>query len=316
MRVVLGIDAAWTERQPSGVALVVDDGTGWRLLAAEASYGHFISVAHGNRPHGDPVGTLPNAHDLIEAARLLAGQAPDLVAIDMPLSREPITERRCADTAISLTFGAQWCSTHTPSTLRPGKISDDLSSGFAALGYPLCTETIVAPGLIEVYPHPALVRLTDEPKRLPYKVAKASRYWPKSLPEDRRLALLGEWGSIATVLEAYVKGTDERLMASSILGTRPKNLKAREDMIDAVICCVVGIRALDGKAQPFGNSDAAIWVPERDEAMLERILLPSSPYSRRAEMQAEVFADALARGEYSERLNCAKHDTQQGEYQR
>ena len=100
MRVILGIDAAWTQRQPSGVALAVDDGTGWRLVAAEASYDHFISTARGDRPHGDPIGTLPNAHALIEAATLLAGQAPDLVAIDMPLSRKPITARRCADTRL------------------------------------------------------------------------------------------------------------------------------------------------------------------------------------------------------------------------
>jgi predicted RNase H-like nuclease len=32
--------------------------------------------------------------------------------------------------------------------------------------------------LIEVYPHPALVELCDEPQRLPYKVGKLRSYWP------------------------------------------------------------------------------------------------------------------------------------------
>ena len=37
MRTVLGIDAAWTETQPSGVALA-EEVSGWRLVTAEISY--------------------------------------------------------------------------------------------------------------------------------------------------------------------------------------------------------------------------------------------------------------------------------------
>jgi hypothetical protein len=38
MRAVLGIDAAWTITQPSGVALAVERSNGWRMIAAAASY--------------------------------------------------------------------------------------------------------------------------------------------------------------------------------------------------------------------------------------------------------------------------------------
>lgn len=38
MGAVLGIDAAWTKCQPSGAALVVDHGAGWRPLKIAASY--------------------------------------------------------------------------------------------------------------------------------------------------------------------------------------------------------------------------------------------------------------------------------------
>jgi hypothetical protein len=59
-RAVLGVDAAWTERQPSGVARAVETGKGWRLAAVEASYGHFIERAKGVEP-GDarPGGSKP-----------------------------------------------------------------------------------------------------------------------------------------------------------------------------------------------------------------------------------------------------------------
>lgn len=36
MKAVISIDAAWTEKEPSGVALVVDDGSGWGLIWAAA----------------------------------------------------------------------------------------------------------------------------------------------------------------------------------------------------------------------------------------------------------------------------------------
>ncbi len=49
MRAVLGIDAAWTERQPSGVALVVDNGAGWRLHKIAASYKAFTDEADDGR---------------------------------------------------------------------------------------------------------------------------------------------------------------------------------------------------------------------------------------------------------------------------
>jgi hypothetical protein len=38
IRAVLGIDAAWTLLQPSGVAVMSETSTGWHLVAVEASY--------------------------------------------------------------------------------------------------------------------------------------------------------------------------------------------------------------------------------------------------------------------------------------
>ena len=44
MRAVLGIDAAWTLTQPSGVAVAAELHDGWHLIAAAASYQRFQAL--------------------------------------------------------------------------------------------------------------------------------------------------------------------------------------------------------------------------------------------------------------------------------
>ena len=191
MRAVLGIDAAWTVTQPSGVALAEETLSGWRLVAVEASYQRFLARSRENEPpEARPSGSLPNAEALLEAVRAYVGSSVDLIAMDMPLSREPITGRRASDNAVSRAYGGRKCGTHSPSKERPGQISDDLRAAFEKLGYPLHTTDISGPGVIEVYPHPALVELTGAPERLKYKAAKSRAYWPSLSPLDRRNRLL------------------------------------------------------------------------------------------------------------------------------
>jgi len=291
MRVVLGIDAAWTDKNPSGVAVATEEAEGWRLKGAFPSVEHFLAEAHKKPAPEKPSGGVGQACDLLEATRAMAGRLPDLVAIDMPMALEPITTRRASDEALSRAYGAKWCAAHSPNAQRPGPISDHLREGFGEAGFPLCITEIATPGVIEVYPHPALVELCDEPKRLPYKVGKLRSYWPDSKPEHRRLLLSGEWSSIGTVLEPYLQGAGDFCNTFELT---PKQLKAQEDMIDAIICCICAIRALDGGAKPLaGDELSAIWVPMADPVIQSRTLLPSSPYSDRAELRREVWHDNL-----------------------
>tara|TARA_B100002003_G_scaffold148670_1_gene137814 strand:+ start:724 stop:861 length:138 start_codon:yes stop_codon:yes gene_type:complete len=39
-------------------------------------------------------------------------------------------------------------------------------------------------------------------------------------------------------------------------------LKTYEDGIDALVCAWVGIEYLRGAATPYGDDDAAIWIPD------------------------------------------------------
>ncbi|RDJ10108.1 hypothetical protein B5K05_13310 [Rhizobium phaseoli] len=148
LRAVLGIDAAWTDHEPSGVALIVDRGSGWQLLEAAASY-----TAFARREEDDPIvrhcGSLPNAPSLLAAAHRL-GAPVDLVAIDMPLSTTPIIGRRASDNMISSEYGARHASTHTPSVIRSGRLSDELRIGFEVAGYPLAVSEPRGRALLEV----------------------------------------------------------------------------------------------------------------------------------------------------------------------
>lgn len=178
----------------------------------------------------------------------------------MPLSRKQIVTRRSADNAVSRAYGGRKCSKHTPSVTRPGKISDDLRAEFENAGYQLCTEQIASPGLIEVYPHPALVELTGAPERLPYKAGKVRTYCRDMAPPARRLKLFEQWKLIAEHLEAQMPGAIAAIPSVGEHSTGAE-LKACEDIIDAIICAWVAAIALDGDAIPFGDADAAIWIP-------------------------------------------------------
>ncbi|WP_375451533.1 DUF429 domain-containing protein [uncultured Devosia sp.] len=255
MQSVLGIDAAWTTTQPSGVALVAADGDSWRLLAVGSSYGAFYRRAG-----------LADAADAFDATRLLAAAAAltghpiTLVAADIPLAYQPINARRASDNAVSRLYGARHASTHTPSVTRPGALADRMTADFAAAGYPLRTAAPVDFGLIEVYPHPALIELAAAPRRLPYKIGKTAKYWPGLPLADRRANLLAQWRIIVALLDARIAGVAAALPLPSP-DASGRQLKAWEDALDAVVCAWVGMTALTGRALPLGDHHSAIWVP-------------------------------------------------------
>ena len=104
---VLGIDAAWTAHQPSGIALVQNTGSGWSCLAIAPSYEAFIDQASGQPwDHKQKAtGSKPDPAAMLKASQQLAGAEVSCVSVDMPLATTPITSRRAADTAISSRFG-------------------------------------------------------------------------------------------------------------------------------------------------------------------------------------------------------------------
>ena len=218
---VLGIDAAWTAHQPSGIALVQRSKTGWSCLAVARSYEAFIIQASGQPwdPQQKATGSRPDPAALLQASKLLTGAEVSCVSVDMPLATTPITSRRAADTAISSRFGPRGCAVHSPSAERPGAIADQLRADFAALGYPLHTSGSepAGPALIECYPHVALLALLKRDYRLPYKVSRSAQYWKaKKLTRRERIErLLKEFQDIKASLDDHISGIPAFIPAPS-----------------------------------------------------------------------------------------------------
>jgi predicted RNase H-like nuclease len=261
MRAVLGIDAAWSFTQPSGVAVATQLSSGWRVIAAASSYQRFHALADPRLPaEPRPSGSPPDAPTLLASASVLCDAPVNLIAIDMPLAHTPIVGRRVSDNAVSRAYGGCKCGTHTPKALRPGRLSDRLRQSFDQAGYPLLTNMMAPVGLMEVYPHPALVELVGASIRLPYKASKVRSYWPAATPTERRVFLYRQWSEIVTLLEGQVAGVVAALPSLEI-NASGTDVKAYEDALDAIICAWVAICGLEGRAAPFGDENSSIWIP-------------------------------------------------------
>ncbi|HUS33189.1 MAG TPA: DUF429 domain-containing protein [Kofleriaceae bacterium] len=280
MSVVLGIDAAWTANQPSGVALVRSHGRAWQCLALAPSYESFITLAAarpartGVRPAGTstrspaasmpldwrrrPQGGPPDCDALLAAASALAGAAPDVIAIDMPLATRRITGRRVADNALSSAYAARGLGVHTPNEQRPGPIADAMRLGFGRHGYKVATARTppATPRvLIEAFPHAAAIVLAGANYRVPYKLSRIAQYWPSSEPAARRRALMAQWRVLRRALARTIDGGELRIPSGGPLAA----LKRYEDALDALICAWIAIEYLAGRLRAHGDATAAVW---------------------------------------------------------
>jgi predicted RNase H-like nuclease len=265
-RAVLGIDASWTEGEPSGVALVVERSGAWTAAAVAPSYATFVALASGAAVDWDAPampGGATDAGALLGAAARLAPDAEVVVAaLDLPLARTPIVRRRVADDALSRAYGARGCGVHSPTDPRLAAASERLHRSFIERSFALATAA--APrhprALLEVFPHTALLALLPSPYRVQYKVARAGRYWPARPPAERRAALLAEWRRIHAALAARITGL---ALALALPASPPAagRMKRHEDALDAVICAWAGIEFLAGRASAYGDATATIWTP-------------------------------------------------------
>lgn len=261
---VLGLDAAWTSGQPSGVALVGRRAGQWHCIGVAPSYAQFKGLADGVPVDWQraPIGSEASASDLVDAATRMGRRPPDIVAVDMPLSHRAITGRRQSDDMISRDWGSLHASTHTANAGRPGAVGERLLRAFEAEGYKLVTMPQVRQerAIVETYPHPIAIALCDRRKRVPYKASKVRKYWPDLDPPQRRQRLREEWRALDAALRARIGGI--ALETAGIwAASRPVELKRWEDAIDALLCTIAGIALIEGDAEPFGDCHAAIWLP-------------------------------------------------------
>lgn len=263
---ILGIDAAWTETEPTGVTLLKEESGQWSCVALAPSYSAFYQLAKGCPVNWEdkPKGEQPNIELLIDSAnKILGAGSVSLITVDMPVSKVPIVRRREAENAISKEFGGNGCSAHTPNILRPGKIGTLYSEGCFKMGYELGvlnTTSGLVNHLLEVYPHPALLKLMNAEYRLPYKACKTGKFWPDASIDERKVNLFNMYNEILNVLKKHIKGISLTL-PDNLIEKPFSSFKRFEDSLDALVCGWVGMKYLEGKAKPYGDNTGAIWVP-------------------------------------------------------
>ena len=267
MNSILAVDAAWTADNPSGICLLKEENDQFICVALTPSYDNFYEFAEGIEIDWDkePVGNLPDVtHLLKSSSSLLNDQNVSLITVDMPISLSPITGRREAENAISKAFGAKGCGAHSPSILRPGKISTEFTNACLKHEYQFgdaSTSVGQLNSVLEVYPHPAIMELLELDYRLTYKSGNTAKYWPELSIKERKAKLLAIYNDILTALSKKIEGIPLSLPEDLI--ERPfSHFKRYEDALDALVCAWIGMKYLAGEAKAYGDKTSAIWVPE------------------------------------------------------
>ena len=206
----VGVDLAWGEKQPTGLAVLDEAG---RLL-------HVSAV---------------RTDDDIAAALVSYVDGPCLVALDAPLIVRNATGSRPAEQALSKDFRAFEAGTHPSNTGKP-EFADGHTRGARVakrLGLDLDPNSGRRRRAIEVYPHPATVVLFELGRTLKYKNK------PGRDLDDLRSELL----VLMSHLEGVVTtGEDWATLRTQVESSRRKSeLRVVEDQVDAVVCAYVAL---------------------------------------------------------------------------
>ncbi len=207
MTAALGIDLAWSERNPSGCAAYAGDG---RLLDERL---------------------VTTDDEVLEWVGRWAAEVAAL-AIDAPLEVPNLAGRRPCESELHRVYGGRKAGPHSSNrTLlegRDGRIrGEDLRAKLLDEGWgdPWAESQRT---LIEVYPHPALIEMFDLDERLVYKKGRVA---------TRRMGLRRLDRMIQTLAEADppLRATPHQIDES----VRGRALKGVEDQLDARICAWV-----------------------------------------------------------------------------
>ena len=216
----LGVDLAWAaDRRHSAVAVMEGNSSGVRLT--ELSEGLFALSA-------------------VEEFVLSRATKNCMAAFDAPLIVENATGQRPCESLIGRAFGHFGASCHSSNRKRPYwntgvRLARRLARAGFAHGLPH-HRSRQRPGrwLIEVYPHPAMIRLFELDRILRYKKGSVTQRRAGLRELQDQLAMLASRGiglcstpTLTTLLDV-----DPKVLRGSLL-------KYHEDRLDAVFCAFV-----------------------------------------------------------------------------
>lgn len=258
---ILGVDCAWTEKEPSGIALVeYQPSIGANLIKLGRSYDEFYSdeIDWNTKVHG-------NAPDFTSLLQYCTnnGWSVDLITLDIPLASELIRGRRSCDSEISKFYGGKGASVHSPNADRPGEIALSIYEQLNDSGFCWNGKLSDAKVFIEVYPHASIIELLNLDYRLPYKAQKKNKYWPKASLEERNSKIIDNLNLLKEGISTHINGVPEMLpILNADVKYTMRYLKGYEDVLDALICAITGIHYCKGSIRSFGKTEEKIWVVE------------------------------------------------------
>ncbi len=222
----VGVDLAWGDRKPTGLAVLDDEG-------------HLVHVS------------AATTDDEIAAALAPYVAADCLVAIDAPLIVVNATGNRPAEAALNKDFARFDAGAH-PSNTGKRELKDQPRGAriAARLGLDMNPRSGRPRRAIEVYPHPATVALFRLGRTLKYK-NKPGRDLERLRAEQ--LVLLGLIEGLAAADPALLvdgrpgeqSGTSawQGLRVAVETAKRKSELRVVEDQVDAVVCAYVALFA-------------------------------------------------------------------------
>lgn len=229
----IGVDLAWGQRKPTGVAVVDDSG---RLVLATA------------------------VTDDTSICSLLEPYAEDdcVVGFDAPLIVRNATGQRPAERAINADFARFQAGTHPSNTGRPEFADGTRAARLAeALDLDIDPRSGAPRRALEVYPHAATVALFRLGRTLKYK-SKPGRSLAQMRTELVRLMELIE-GLAGADPALRSNGSEDwaRLRAAAETASRKSELRRVEDPVDAVVCAYVAMFATrrPDDVTYYGDSD-------------------------------------------------------------
>lgn len=210
----VGVDLAWGDRKPTGLAVLDDDG-------------HLLHVS------------TVSTDDEIVVALAPYVDGPCLVAIDAPLVVVNPTGNRPAEAALNADFRAFEAGAH-PSNTGKAEFSDVPRGARISerLGLDMDPEATGPRRAIEVYPHPATVALFGLAKTLKYKNKPGRTFDHLRSELVELMRLLESLAAAPTALQ--LDGEAWRALAARVTAaTRKSELRVVEDQVDAVVCAYV-----------------------------------------------------------------------------
>ena len=207
----IGIDLAWGERRPTGLA-VLDE--------------------HGRLVHVSSVRT----DEEILAALAAYSHGPCLVAFDAPLVVTNATGSRPAEQALAADFRRFEAAPHPSNTARAEFAEGRTRAARVAalLRLDLDPRSGRERRAIEVYPHPATIVLFGLPRTLKYKHKQGRDL------ELLRSELLALMGHVETIVDTTTDPVWAGLRAQVEHAVRKSQLRVVEDQVDAVLCAYIG----------------------------------------------------------------------------